>query len=148
MRRQSGISLTDLMIVAGIISVMASVAIPAYQDYSIRARVAKGLSLSLSARQAVAETYNSRGGFPKYGNVSYGLPVAASINGSYVSSVRAAGTTGVITIEYRQLAAGKVDSGDTVTLVPVTGMPGSMNWKLNWKCSSTIAAGFLPASCN
>ena len=144
MQRQNGFTLIELMVVIAITGILASVAIPAYQDYSIRAKVSEGLSISLSAKQAVAETYNSRGGFPTLGNTSYGLPVAVSINGNYVSSISAAGTNGVITVEYRQLAAGKVDSGDTVTLTPSTGSHGA----LNWKCSSTsIAAKFVPANC-
>ena len=144
MQRQNGFTLIELMIVIAIIGILAGVALPAYQDYSIRAKVGEGLHVSMAAKQAVAETHNSRGGFPVLGNTSYGLPLAVSINGTYVSSVSAAGTTGVVTVEYRQLAAGKVDSGDTLFLSPVTSEPGTMKWS----CSSTsIAAKFLPSNC-
>lgn len=144
MQRQRGFTLIELMIVVAIIGIIASIALPIYQDYAIRAKVGEGLSVALAAKQAVAETYNSRGGFPTIGNVSYGLPLAASINGNYVSSISAAGTSGVITIEYRQLAAGSVNSGDTVILTPVTSLPGAMNWTCR---STTIAAKFVPANC-
>lgn len=144
MQRQSGFTLIELMIVVAIIGIIASIALPIYQDYALRTKVGEGLSVALAAKQAVAETYNSKGSFPTAGNVSYGLPLAASINGNYVSSISAAGTSGVITIEYRQLAAGSVNSGDTVILTPVTSLPGA----LNWTCSSTtIAAKFVPANC-
>ena len=144
MQRQHGFTLIELIILIGIIGIITSVALPAYQDYSIRAKVGEGLSVALSAKQAVAETYNSKGGFPLLGNSSYGMPVAASISGSYVSSISAAGTTGVITIEYRLLSTGKVDSGDTVVLNPVTSVPGAMGWKCS---STTIAAKYVPANC-
>lgn len=144
MQRQNGFTLIELMIVIAIIGILATVALPVYQDYSIRAKVGEGLSVALSAKQAVSETYNSRGGFPTTGNSSYGLPVAASINGNYVSSISAAGGNGVITIEYRQLAAGKVDSGDTVILTPVTSVAGAVNWICS---STTIASKYVPANC-
>lgn len=144
MQRQNGFTLIELMIVIAIIGILASVAIPAYQDYSIRAKVSEGLNVAMSAKQAVAETHDSMGRYPTSGNPSYGLPTAASISGNYVSSIAAAGTTGVVTIEYRELSLGKVDSGDTVILVPDTSKPGVMNWKCS---STTIAAKFLPANC-
>jgi hypothetical protein len=98
----------------------------------------------MSAKQAVAETYQSAGRYPSTDNSSYGLPASASIAGNYVSSVTAAALTGVITIEYKQLAQGKVDSGDSVTLTPVTVVAGALGWVCT---SNTIPPRFVPANC-
>ena len=144
MKKQAGFTLIELMIVIAIIGILAAIAIPAYQDYSIRAQVAEGLSLSMAAKQAVGETLQSVGHYPGVDNSSYGLPAATSITGTYVSSVTAAATTGIITIEFRQVAPGKVDSGDTVTLSPVTVVAGA----LAWTCASAdIAPRYVPANC-
>ena len=144
MNRQTGFTLIELMIVVAIIGILAAIAIPTYQDYSIRTKVAEGLTLSLAAKQAVGETYQSAGRYPSVDNRSYGLPTAASIAGTYVSSITAAATTGIITIEYRQVAPGKVDSGDTVTLSPITVVSGALGWDC---ASTTIPPRFVPANC-
>jgi type IV pilus assembly protein PilA len=144
MKKHAGFTLIELMIVIAIVGIIAAIAIPAYQDYSIRSKVAEGLTLSMSAKQAVAETFQSAGRYPSVDNSSYGLPASASIAGSYVSSVTAAALTGIITVEYKLLAPGKVNSGDTVTLTPVTVVAGA----LGWVCSSnTIPPRFVPANC-
>jgi len=70
--------------------------------------------------------------------------VAASVKGNYVSSVTAAATTGIISIEFKQVAPGKVDSSDAVTLNPVTVVSGV----LAWGCSSaSIDPGIVSANC-
>src|SRR6201991_436803 len=83
---QKGFTLIELMIVVAIIAILAAIAIPAYQDYTIRSQVSEGLSLADGAKTAVAEYYTNKGTYPGT-NGSAGLAAAASIGGNYVAQV-------------------------------------------------------------
>jgi type IV pilus assembly protein PilA len=144
MKSQKGFTLIELMIVIAIIGILASIAIPAYLDYTIRSKISEGLQLSASVKLAIAETYQSDGIFPAADNASYGLAAPGSISGNYVSSVTAAANTGAITIEYKLIAPGKVDAGDDVTLTPDISSVGAMTWACT---STTIDARYIPAIC-
>lgn len=150
---QQGFTLIELMIVVAIIAILAAIAIPAYQDYTIRSQVSEGLSLADGAKTAVAEFYTNTGRLPS-NNASAGVASAASIVGSYVSEVKiAAGSgsgavtqDGMINVEFSatspRKANKKIDT-DTLLLSP-TPSTGS----IVWRCKSTaIAAKYLPTSC-
>ncbi len=142
-RTERGFTLIELMIVVAIIGILAGIAIPAYQDYIVRSKVSEGLGLASMAKTAVAETLNSSGSFLTANNASYGLPPPASISGTYVSSITI-GLLGIVTVEYKTVAPGKVDSGDTVVLAPNTSLAGSTTWN----CTSTIVSSkYVPANC-
>ena len=139
MKQQKGFTLIELMIVIAIIGILAAIAIPAYQDYTIRSKVSEGLNLAGAAKLAVAETFDSEGRFMT-GNIdmnqSYGLPTAISINGNYVASV-AVGANGLITILYNNnLGGNPLADGGTIILDPEP-RQGSMQWA----CDGTGPAG-------
>ena len=146
MKKLQGFTLIKLMIVIAIIGVLAAIAMPVYQDYSVRTKVSEGLDLAQLAMLAVSATYHATGGYPATdpANGSYGLPAASEISGTYVSSVSVAASTGVISIEYKLISTGEVNSGDTILLSPV----GSLNGALQWSCNGNdVPAKYVPANC-
>ena len=136
---QKGFTLIELMIVVAIIGILAAVALPAYQDYTKRARVSEGIGLASGAKTAVAEFFASKGHFPA-SNASAGLPTAASIAGNAVTSVTV-GTSGAITVVYND----KVANSTTLIMTPDgTTSVGSVKWNCT---GGTVAAKFRPSEC-
>jgi type IV pilus assembly protein PilA len=116
-----------------------AIAIPAYQDYTVRAKVSEGMNLSASAKLAVAETYSSKGSFPT-GNASAGLAASTDIRGNNVASVAVGATSGLITITYSNDAN---ISGDNIVLTPTTDT-GS----IVWTCTvGTVEDKYKPSNC-
>lgn len=124
---QKGFTLIELMIVVAIIGILAAIAIPAYQDYTIRSQVTEGLNLAAPAKASVAEVYANRGAFPA-DNAAAGIGSAAQISGKYVTSVDV-GTagSGVITITYGKQANTKINA-KTLILTPGVSTNGDVAW--------------------
>jgi len=139
---QKGFTLIELMIVVAIIGILAAVAIPAYQDYTVRTKVSEGLSLASGAKTSVAETRLSNGSWPT-SNSAAGLAAASKITGNNVASVTV-GTSGVITIAYNNDSA---INSKTVTLTPNIASGGG---SVTWTCaagSSAVEDRYLPGNC-
>jgi len=159
---QKGFTLIELMIVIAIIGILAAVALPAYQDYTKRAKVTEGISLATAAKTAVAE--NAANGV-KY-SAGWTTPPATT----NVKSVGIDDTNGVITITYDTPIAPA--AANTLVLVPFTGKPGSeaalvdssstytpASDPIQWQCAAagatmkagatagTLDAKYAPSSC-
>ena len=168
---QKGFTLIELMIVVAIIGILAAVALPAYQDYTIRARVSEGLVLSTAAKTSVAE--NASNGQPFA--AGWSKPVA-TVNVSDIDIASGGAFPGTITVAYTPAAGGATTATNTILIIPtaetaaqaavvnasgtvitpavaatgaaplVAGTPplGSIRWSCN---TGTLAAKFRPASC-
>jgi type IV pilus assembly protein PilA len=159
---QKGFTLIELMIVVAIIGILAAVALPAYQDYTIRAKVTEGLTIAETVKTAVTETRQSNGNFTVTAS-GLNLPITTQM-----VSVNAADTTGIITVTFQSQAPVPASiQGKTLTLQPNVNKLAMANdgvsGPVEWACASsaksfattaglvasvgTIDPKYVPANC-
>jgi type IV pilus assembly protein PilA len=140
---QKGFTLIELMIVVAIIGILAAIAIPAYQDYTIRSKVTELINAAGVCKTSVAEYYQAVGSFPtdqtKAGCSNVGT---ANTVPPVVSS------TGLISVDASGSLATQLGAGKTFTYTPSTSAAGApiTAWACN-TATTTIIPKYLPATC-
>ena len=148
-RAQQGFTLIELMIVVAIIGILAAIALPAYQDYTRRARVSEVILAASNCRTAITEVYQTATAAPVAG--SWGCESAAQTT-KYVASI-ATDANGVVTVTQQNIAG--IAAGTTITLTPylndttpITATTANMGSQIyKWVCAGSIPVNFRPGSC-
>jgi len=117
---QKGFTLIELMIVVAIIGILAAIAVPAYQDYTIKSKVSEAASMATAARTAVDVAFSEGFTVGGAGNIpaqsALGLPLSASFVSKYVMGVAVSPGSGVVSVTLQ-------GQNSTITGTPITGFP-------------------------
>ncbi len=139
---QKGFTLIELMIVVAIIGILAAIAVPAYQDYTIRSRVSEGASLAGATKTAIDVAFSETGnlsGTPTT-PASLGLAQAVSYQGKYVASVTVQGS-GVILVTLKAINDLGTASGTNFSYSPIS-RGGNLEWTI--LDNASLPAKYLP----
>jgi type IV pilus assembly protein PilA len=140
---QKGFTLIELMIVVAIIGILAAIAIPAYQDYTVRSKITEGLALASSAKVAIGEGFQSN-------DMAGVTAAAAALNAvgaftptKYVTGMTATAANGTISITYNAVRIPQLAGANLITLTPYIGgalLAAGVQGAIDWGCASATNA--------
>jgi type IV pilus assembly protein PilA len=136
---QKGFTLIELMIVVAIIGILAAIAIPAYQDYTVRAKVSEGIAIAAEQKTSLSEHYISQGSFTSAPTKSTSDLPSTRVVSAFAST--AAGNEATMTLTFA--AIGGTASGKTM-IYTGTGNANGVTWTCN---TGTLEAKYRPANC-
>jgi type IV pilus assembly protein PilA len=142
-RVSKGFTLIELMIVIAIIAILLALAIPAYQDYTVRSKVGEGLSVAASAKLAAGETCQSEPDLTTLDNSTVGYLFSAS---KYVSNVQVTGNCNNPVVTVTTTNTGAVAAGASDPVLVITGNTGTGS--VDWDCqASSGESRHIPSTC-
>ena len=157
-KMQKGFTLIELMIVVAIIGILAAIALPAYQDYTKRAKMSEVILAASACRTTITEVFQTGTSAAAPSANGWGCEVASGSGSKYVTSVTTT-TGGVVTVMAQGIDSANID-GKTIQLAPFSDAAGTaaMNATTDfgkpvaaWKCGPTATSGvppkYLPGSC-
>lgn len=137
---QKGFTLIELMIVVAIVGILAAVGLPAYQDYTTRAKLTEAISLVQGAKTSISEIYQQTGSYPADNAAAQMGAAAAFVTDEITTITNASGTVTVVL-----KAFGGIDAADELIFTPSE----TAGVGITWACTTggTIEAKYLPSSC-
>jgi type IV pilus assembly protein PilA len=159
LRRNQGFTLIELMIVVAIIGILASLAISAYQTYTVRAQIAEGLNFAASAKVGIVEAFTNNGVAPADRGAAGMSANPADSSGAYVSQMNI--TNGRVDITFSGPRAHLAIAGQTLSMTPYLSSSNAVAWRCGYSAAMpggllpggdphvnpTIDARYLPATC-
>ncbi len=142
MQKQQGFTLIELMIVVAIIGILAAIAIPAYQDYTVRAKMSEAVNAASPAKTGVSEFYQTMNDMPANADQGGWNP---NIGSKYVNSVLWRNDLIKVTVNGSAIGGGIADGANAVVLSPITSTSN-----VDWACTTDLPSNqvkYLPANC-